>query len=238
MQEPLISVIIPAYNERERIANALESVKRQAYDRLETIVVANACSDDTAKVARGLATRVIEIPSQGISLAKNIGYAESNGNICSFMDADSMMGDHLLEEVVRSYIEGYECGKAIIRPSDDDRIRARLFCWFSEILSRMTRYIHAVDSGAGAFTFLTKSLAKRIQDPDGRLYNQSLSVMEDVDLLTRMKASGRYKLITGSCIYTSMRRFKEEGYLNCMAVDTFHFMLPEGKTRARWKTPA
>ncbi|MEK6960846.1 MAG: glycosyltransferase [Nanoarchaeota archaeon] len=235
MQDPLVSVIIPAYNERERIAHALESVKRQAYDRLETIVVANACSDDTARIARGLATRVIETPSQGISLAKNIGYSESSGDICSFMDADSWMGDRLLEEVVRSYHEGYDCGKAIIRPSDDDRLRAGLFCWFSEVLSRMTRYVPAVDSGAGAFTFLTRKLAKRIHYHDGSLYNPDLQVMEDVDLLTRMKTSGRYKLITGSCIYTSMRRFKEEGYLNCMAVDTFHFMLPEGKTRARWK---
>lgn len=235
MQEPLISVIIPAYNERERIAHALESVKRQAYDRLETIVVANACSDDTSRVARGLATRVIETPSQGISLAKNMGYSGSSGDICSFMDADSVMGDHLLGEVVRSYHEGYDCGKAIIRPSDDDRLRARLFCWFSETLSRMTRYIPAVDSGAGAFTFLTRKLAKMIQYSDGSLYNPALQVMEDVDLLTRMKASGRYNLITGSCVYTSMRRFKEEGYLNCMAVDTFHFMLPEGKTRTRWK---
>jgi len=235
MADPLISIIIPAYNERDRIVRALESVRGQSYDRLETIVVANACSDDTARIARSLATRVIETQSQGVSLAKNIGYSCSNGDICSFMDADSLMGNRLLEEVLKAYVEGYDCGKAIIRPSDDDRLRARLFCWFAEILSRMTKYVPVVDSGSGAFTFLTKGLARRIQDQDGCLYKQSLIVMEDVDLLTRMKAAGRYKLIIDACLYTSMRRFKEEGYLNCMAVDTFHFMLPEGKTRARWK---
>ena len=46
MEEPLISVIIPAFNEREHIAYALRSIEQQTYDRLESIVVANACSDD------------------------------------------------------------------------------------------------------------------------------------------------------------------------------------------------
>ena len=73
MEEPLISVVIPAYNERDFVAEALGSIRNQSYDRLETIVVANACTDDTAKVARELASRVIETPRQGISHAKNLG---------------------------------------------------------------------------------------------------------------------------------------------------------------------
>ena len=52
MEEPLISIVIPAYNEREYIAEAIRSLRGQTFDRLEVIVVANACSDDTAKVAR------------------------------------------------------------------------------------------------------------------------------------------------------------------------------------------
>ena len=44
MENPLVSVIIPAYNEENYIATALESTQRQSYDRLERIVVANACT--------------------------------------------------------------------------------------------------------------------------------------------------------------------------------------------------
>jgi glycosyltransferase involved in cell wall biosynthesis len=234
MKEPLISIVIPAYNERDYVAEALKSAQKQAYDRLETIVVCNNCSDDTAKVAGEFATKVIEIPEQGISLAKNTGYRAAQGDVCSFMDADSLMEEHLLEEVCKALQEGYNCGKAKIRASDDKRLRAKIFCAYSEILSRLTKCWQWIDAGAGAFTFMTRDLAGKIQNPDGSLYREDLQVMEDVDLLTRMKKNGKYKFITESCLYTSMRRFIEEGYLRCFVEDSIDVLKPEGKTRKRW----
>jgi glycosyltransferase involved in cell wall biosynthesis len=234
MKEPLISVIMPAYNEKDYVAEALKSVKRQSYDRTETIVVANSCTDDTAKVAREFATRVIETTEQGISLAKNLGFQNSNGGICSFMDADSEMGDGLLEKVHNAYNKGYECGKAKIRPSDDKRLRAKVFCLFSESLNRLTSPIPWIDGGSGGFTFLTRDLADKMIEQDGELYNTDLHVMEDLDIGRRMKKLGKYKFITDSCLFTSMRRFIEEGYLKCFFQDTFHVLFPKGKTRKRW----
>ncbi|MBR9691350.1 glycosyltransferase [Candidatus Woesearchaeota archaeon] len=235
MEEPLISIIIPAYNERDYIAEALKSAQRQTYDRLETIVVANACSDDTVKVAREFATTVLEVPEQGISFAKNIGFQNSKGYICSFMDADSQMEENLLEAVYDSLKKGYDCGKAKIRSLDDKRLRAKIFSLYSELLSRLTSVWSWIDSGAGAFTYLTKELAQKVQNPDGTLYRTDLQVMEDVDLLTRMKKKGKYRFITESCLYTSMRRFKEEGYIKCFIEDSIHVLNPKGKTRKRWK---
>lgn len=234
MEEPLISVVIPAYNERDYVAEALKSIRKQSYNRLETIVVANACSDDTAKVAREFANLVIETPKQGISHAKNIGYSNAQGDICSFMDADSMAEEHLFEEVYKSIVQGFDCGKAKIRPLDDERLRAKVFCWYSEALSRITNYCSWIDSGAGAFTFLARDLGKRTELPNGSLYKEDLMVMEDVDLLTRMKKAGNYKFITDSCLYTSMKRFMEEGYIKCFVEDSIHVLKPDGKTRYRW----
>ena len=234
MIKPLISVVIPAYNERDYVAEALKSIRKQSYERLETIVVANACSDDTAKVAREFANQVIETPEQGISHAKNIGYSNANGDICSFMDADSMAEEHLFEEVYNSIVQGYDCGKAKIRPLDDKRLRARIFCWYSEALSRMTKSWSWIDSGAGAFTFLARDLGRKIELPNGSLYREDLMVMEDVDFLTRMKKEGNYRFVTNSCLYTSMRRFVEEGYIKCFIEDSIHVLNPKGKTRDRW----
>jgi glycosyltransferase involved in cell wall biosynthesis len=234
MTEPLISVVLPAYNERDTVVRALKSLHNQTYERLETIVVANACDDDTAKVARDFATRVIETSTQGISHAKNIGYSESNGSVCSFMDADSLAEEHLLEEVYKSIVQGYDGGKAKIRPFDDDRLRAKVFCWYSEAMSRITKYISVTDSGAGAFTFLTKKLGQKIQNPNGSIYREDLMVMEDVNLLTRMKKASKYQFITNSFLQTSMRRFVEEGYIKCLIEDAMHVINPHGKTRQRW----
>lgn len=102
MIEPLVSIIIPAYNEQERIVGALESANRQTYDRIETIVVANNCRDDTAKIAEGLATKVIKTPRQGISHTKNLGIENAEESILSFLDADSEMEDDLIEKMLRS----------------------------------------------------------------------------------------------------------------------------------------
>ena len=127
MKEPLISIVIPAFNERDYIADALKSIKNQTYDRLETIVVANACEDDTAKIARESASLVIETPVQGISYAKNVGFAHANGEVCAFMDADSTMKDDVAEKVDQSLMDGDDCGKAKIRPLEDDRARGQVF---------------------------------------------------------------------------------------------------------------
>ena len=150
------------------------------------------------------------------------------------MDSDSLAEAHLLEEVYKSIMQGYDGGKAKIRPLDDDRLRAKVFCWYTEIMSRITKYISVTDSGAGAFTFLTKELGQKIQNSNGSLYREDLVVMEDVDLLTRMKKAGRYQFITNSFLQTSMRRFIEEGYIKCLIEDTIHVTNPKGKTRQRW----
>ncbi|MBI4149688.1 glycosyltransferase [Candidatus Woesearchaeota archaeon] len=233
-EAPLVSVIIPAYNEREYIAEALQSVQRQTYDRLETIVVANACTDDTAKIAREWASIVIETSVQGISYAKNLGAQHTNGQVYAFMDADSQMKDDLLEKVYRAMAAGHDCGKAKIRPLDDERMRAKVFCWYSEMLSRLTSTFPCIDSGAGAFTFTTRGLFRDIEQRYGQGFRTDLQVMEDVDFLTKLKKHGNYKLITESCLFTSMRRFIEEGYVKCFIEDSIAVWRPEGRTRKRW----
>jgi glycosyltransferase involved in cell wall biosynthesis len=235
MEEPQISVIIPAFNERDFIVEALRSVNGQSYDRLETIVVANACTDDTAKLARAVADYVIEIPRQGVSNAKNRGVEIANGNVYTFMDADSRMKEDLLEKVCFYILNGYSGGKAKIRSLDDDRLRANLFCAYAEALSRATKTFPFVDSGSGSFTFTTEELFDEIKSIYGEGFRTDLQVMEDVDFLTKIKKHGKYKFITDSCLYTSMRRFMDEGYWKCFVKDTEDVLNPIGKTRKRWR---
>jgi len=79
---------------------------------------------------------------------------------------------------------------------------------------------------------LVLHFSRKEEVPGG--FRMDLQVMEDVDLLTRFKQKGSYKFITESCLYTSMRRFVEEGYLKCLVEDTIHVSNPQGKTRKRW----
>jgi hypothetical protein len=68
----------------------------------------------------------------------------------------------------------------------------------------------------------------------GQGFRTDLQVMEDVDFLAKIKKHGNYKFITESCVYVSMRRFIEEGYIECFVQDSIDFLKPEEKTRLRW----
>jgi len=234
MENPLISVIIPAYNEESYIEGALESVKRQTYDRFETVVVANACKDNTARIARAYANKVIETPVRGMSKANNLGTKVAEGSVFTFMDADSQIKEDLLEQVYLSVASGYDVGKAKLKPLEKS-LKATLQCLNWELSARILGPIPGIDSGSGGFTFSTKDLFQKLENLYGYGFNPSLDVMLDVDFMTRAKKHGRYKYITESCLHTSMRRFIEEGYLKCLIEDAMHVMNPKGKTRKRWQ---
>src|SRR3954451_4497775 len=89
---PLVSVVIPAFNSERFIGEALASVSAQTYAPVETIVVDDGSSDDTAEVARAHAgISLIEQENSGPSAARNRGFAASRGEFVAFHDSDDLM---------------------------------------------------------------------------------------------------------------------------------------------------
>ena len=94
---PLVSVIIPCFNQGQFLADAIDSVLAQTYRSIEIIVVDDGSSDDTAAVAaRYPVVRYVRQQNGGAPLARNRGLAESGGALVVFLDAD----DRLLPEAV------------------------------------------------------------------------------------------------------------------------------------------
>lgn len=91
--EPLLSVIIPAYQAERFIADAIDSVLDQGIDDIEIIVVDDGSTDRTADVARqagGPHATVIRQPNLGEAYARNCGFAISRGRIIAYLDADDL----------------------------------------------------------------------------------------------------------------------------------------------------
>ena len=90
---PFVSIIIPARNEAERIKPLLDSLKEQAYQSFEVIVVDDDSTDDTSVVAASYGARVIRNQSEqagaGKSLACWRGANHSKGKWLLFLDADT-----------------------------------------------------------------------------------------------------------------------------------------------------
>lgn len=85
MSAPLVSVVIPAHGEQLVLGRCLSAL---ADDEFDVIVVANACTDDTAGVARAAGVRVVETAVAGKANALNLGDAECRGFPRLYLDAD------------------------------------------------------------------------------------------------------------------------------------------------------
>jgi len=102
MSEPFFSVIVPAHNSQQYLARCLGSVKQQTCKDYELIVVCDACTDDTATVARECADRVIETCHGIDGLARNTGIDFSQGKWLMFLDDDDWwIHEYVLEEAKR-----------------------------------------------------------------------------------------------------------------------------------------
>lgn len=232
----LVSVVIPAYNEEKHIKETLLSIRIQDYSPIESIVVANGCTDNTEERAdEGLADIILSTEIKGISHAKNMGWHRASGDILIFLDADSTMGHRLVSKVVDAVKNGYHVGKAKQRPLDDLRLRSFMKCYWSEIISLTGMISKYIDQGAGAATFATRDLLHWLDHHDGYVFDEDKKVMEDVDFFRRTRKQSNFRLITDSVVYTSMRRFNEEGYFRCYLEDIRHWLNPVGKTRMRWE---
>jgi glycosyltransferase involved in cell wall biosynthesis len=102
---PSVSVIVPAYNAEETIAECVDSVLAQAYpqERFELIVVDNASTDATSEVVRayGERLRVVHESRRGAAAARNAGLASASGDVAAFIDADCVAVPGWLRAIVK-----------------------------------------------------------------------------------------------------------------------------------------
>jgi glycosyltransferase involved in cell wall biosynthesis len=101
---PTFSVIVPAFNAEQRIAEVMRSVLDQTRRDLELIVVDDGSTDGTAALADGIAAddpraRVIRQPNAGTVAARNAGIDAAAGRLLSFLDDDDLWLPAYLETV-------------------------------------------------------------------------------------------------------------------------------------------
>lgn len=89
MFEPLVSIIIPAYNSQDYIQEAIDTILKQTYKNIEIIVV-DSSSDDTKQVLEryGENIRYFYQEPKGVSAARNFGLRQARGSLVAFQDAD------------------------------------------------------------------------------------------------------------------------------------------------------
>jgi glycosyltransferase involved in cell wall biosynthesis len=90
--QPLVSIVIPCFNQGRFLADAVGSVRAQEYDNVEVIIVDDGSTDNTRDVAVSFPdVRYFYQPNAGLAAARNHGVAHSNGRFLVFLDADDVL---------------------------------------------------------------------------------------------------------------------------------------------------
>ena len=108
---PLVSVVIPCYDQAHFLSEAIESVVAQTYPHIEVIVVDDGSNDNTAAVAnRYPGIRYFRQQNQGLAAARNAGLRQTVGQYLVFLDSDDRLLPHALEAGLRCFQENPACG--------------------------------------------------------------------------------------------------------------------------------
>jgi glycosyltransferase involved in cell wall biosynthesis len=99
--KPLVSILIPAYNAGEWLADTLRSAIAQTWERKEIIVVDDGSSDETLPIARQFesdSVRVFTQKNQGAAAARNQALLLSKGDYIQWLDADDILAADKVEQ--------------------------------------------------------------------------------------------------------------------------------------------
>jgi glycosyltransferase involved in cell wall biosynthesis len=110
LKDPLLSVVMPVYNERETIETMVARVLAVTGVRIELIVVDDGSKDGTGDILRELAKKhpfkLFQKPNGGKGSALRMGFKEVTGDIVVIQDADTEYSPEELPELIELICEG------------------------------------------------------------------------------------------------------------------------------------
>lgn len=214
-----MNVIIAARNEEKYIGACLESLLGQTKGAgpVETILAANACTDDTAEVAnsfkprfeaRGWQLIVIEVPEPGKVNALNAADRIATGNALVFLDADVRCDAELLAQlraVLKSEEPVYATGQLHVAPATT---------WVTRRYAKLWVELPFVKGGAvGAGLFAVNRAGRRRWAEFPKIISDDTFVRLQFTPKERVEVSARYHwpMVEGFGNLVKVRRRQDDG---------------------------
>jgi rSAM/selenodomain-associated transferase 2 len=202
------SIIVPAFGEGDRINDLIEFLNRLDVDKnLEIIVVDGSQDKDTLGAIQ--CNPVIKVSSEkGRAKQMNAGALNAKGEILIFLHADTELPIQALKEI-DSLMERREyVGGAFDLGIKSDRLIFKVIGTLSSLRSRLNR----IPFGDQAI-FIRKEYFDQIGG------YKEIPLMEDVELMRRIKKSKDKIWIFHDRVMTSPRRWQKEGVIYCTLRD-------------------
>lgn len=184
-KQPLISIIIPAYNAESFISDAIRSVLAQDEQRYEILVIDDGSTDKTIEVVHAITDQRLRLlqqsSNQGASAARNRGLKEARGEYLAFLDADDSWSPYFLSTMLAAIQQPL----AMVYCDDYRTSFAETIHWQAPeplpIIEKTMADIFAHPYMAtGALLFRRDVLAKVMG------FNTELQTAEDIDFVLRI----------------------------------------------------
>lgn len=212
-----LSFVIPAYNEEKYLGACLGSVMKEVRHRhhdVEVIVVNNASTDDTKKIAESFTdVTVVDEKKKGLSAARQAGFAASRGDLIANIDADTILPHGWIEKVIAAFEEnpnlvGFSGPYIYHDLSFVTNVGVRIFYYVGYASYLLNRFI--LKKGAmlqGGNFAVRRSALEKIGG-----YNLAFEFYgEDTDIARRLNEIGDVVFTFRLPMYTSGRRLAGEG---------------------------
>lgn len=108
LQEPLVSIIIPCFNQQTFLSEALNSVKDQIYQNWECILVDDGSTDNSQLIAQQYVSADRRFMyfykiNEGVSVARNFGIKQSKGEYILPLDGDDKISPNYIVEIMNMF---------------------------------------------------------------------------------------------------------------------------------------
>lgn len=118
-KNPVISIIVPSFNEEKHINRCLDSILNQTFTDFEVLCVDDNSTDSTFDIIKEYSLKDSRIkplknPGKGVSSARNFGIENASGNYIGFVDSDDFIQPQMYEFLLRAITENY-CEMSVCR---------------------------------------------------------------------------------------------------------------------------
>lgn len=204
---PVVSVVIPAYNEATYIDRLLEALAKQKYKDFEVIVSDAQSNDGTDEVVKKfngkLDIKIVKSPPQGPAHGRNVGAKLAKGEWLLFLDADVDLYDaDFLEQLLHNTEhKGWNTSSAQLKVQKGSLLGK--IGHNQAYMNLMAHTKHPIFQGYCMFTNLST-----FEKLGG--FNEKLNYGEDNDYATRSAPYG-FGFVKGVYYYVDPRRYQQEG---------------------------
>lgn len=228
-----LSVIIPAFNEAKYLGGTLAAIAaatEKAGTEIELIVVDNASTDATARIAQAAGARVISETKHNIGRVRNAGALSATGDVFIFVDADTRVPDGLFTRIKQAMSDPRCAGGGVAVEYDPfERWWMRFYAAGWKFWGR----VFNMKQGAAQF-------CRRTAFDELGGFDEAIFLGEDVEFYWRLsrlaKSRGdRLEFIEDMSVVTSSRRFDKMSLWRTLVLTHPLFILLFYKRASVWK---